>query len=226
VCLPLRLFVGRALTYDRYEQYKEKKAETDAKYKAKKARQEHEDGEWEGIESDAELSDDGVAIEAESSEGEDSEGEDNESGPKKLTTHLDGRDAKGEDGLSKKAAMFFDQEIFQGIAFSDLGGEESEEEGEESEEEGEEDEGGKEGEEAGDGIEMEACPIGKPTNVQRDRSEAGTNDGFGAEEEEDEDTDIEIAKAQKDDSWDAEEEPIKNGKLGTSPFPARCTAPD
>jgi len=205
--------MNHPLTYDRYEQYKEKKAETDAKYKAKKARQEHEDGEWEGIISDAELSDDGVAIEAESSEDDDSQGEDSESEPKRLTTHLDGRDIKGEDGLSKKATMFFDQEIFQGIAFSDLDGEESEE--------GERDEGEEEGEEeAGDDFEMEAYLTGKPTSAQHDRSETGANDGFGAEGEEDEDTGIEIAKAQKDDSWDAEEEPIKNGKLGTPPFPA------
>ncbi|PUU81329.1 AdoMet-dependent rRNA methyltransferase spb-1 [Tuber borchii] len=190
-----------------YEQYKEKKAEADAKYKAKKARQEHEDGEWEGIKSDAELSDDEVAIDAESSEGDDSEGEDNESEPKKLITHLDGRDITGEDGLSKKAAMFFDQEIFQGIAFSDLEGEESEEEAEE-EDEAEEGE-----EEAGDDIEMEAYSVGKPTGTRHDGSEKGTDDSFGIEEEEGEDTGIEIIKAQKDDSWDAEEEPIKNGKL-------------
>lgn len=205
--------MNHALTYDRYEQYKEKKAEADAKYKAKKARQEHEDGEWEGIKSDAELSDDEVAIDAESSEGDDSEDEDNESEPKRLITHLDGRDITGEDGLSKKAAMFFDQEIFQGIAFSDLEGEESEEEVEEDEEDEEE-------EEASDDIEVEAYSVGKPTGAQHDGSETGTNDGFGIEEEEDEDTGIEIIKAQKNNSWDAEEEPIKNGKLGTSPFPA------
>jgi len=207
--------MNHALTYDRYEQYKEKKAEADAKYKVKKARQEHEDGEWEGIKSDAELSDDEIAIDAESSEDDDSEGEDNESEPKKLITHLDGRDITGEDGLSKKAAMFFDQEIFQGIAFSDLEGEESEEEVEEEDEEEEEEE-----EETGDDIEMEAYSIGKPTSAPHDGSETGTNDGFGIEEEEDEDTGIEIIKAQKDDGWDAEEGPIKNGKLGTSPSPA------
>ena len=213
--------MNHALTYDRYEQYKEKKAEADAKYKAKKARQEHEDGEWEGIKSDAELSDDEVVIDAESSEGDDSEDEDNESGPKRLITHLDGRDITGEDGLSKKAAMFFDQEIFQGIAFSDLEGEESEEEVEEEDEEDEEDEEEEEEEEeASDDIEMEAHSVGKPTSAQHDGSETGTSDGFGIEEEEVEDTGIEIIKAQKDNSWDAEEEPTKNGKLGTSPFPA------
>ncbi|RPA93627.1 hypothetical protein L873DRAFT_1815602 [Choiromyces venosus 120613-1] len=191
-----------------YEQYKEKKAETDAKYKAKKARQEHEDGEWEGIKSDAESSDDEVAIDdAASSEDDDSEDEDEESGPKKLTTHLDGRDIKGEDGLSKKAAMFFDQEIFQDIAIGVSDEEESggDDEGEDGEDD-EEDE-----DEAGD-IEMEDHAIKKPTKVQDDASETGTNDGFETEDE-DEDTGIEIVKTQKDESWDAEAEPIKNGKL-------------
>ncbi|KAG0633560.1 AdoMet-dependent rRNA methyltransferas-like protein spb1 [Tuber brumale] len=183
-----------------YEQYKEKKAETDAKFKAKKSRQEHEDGEWEGIKSDAESSDDEVAIDdAESSEGDDDD--DEESGPRKLTTHLDGRDIKGEDGLSKKAAMFFDQEIFQDISFGLSEGEESEE-GEDEEEE-----------EVGDDTEMEDYSIGKPTNVQHDGSKTGTNGGFGTEEERDAETGIEIVKAQRDDSWNAEEEPIKNGKI-------------
>ncbi|KAG0124152.1 AdoMet-dependent rRNA methyltransferas-like protein spb1 [Tuber indicum] len=181
-----------------YERYKEKKAETDAKFKAKRSRQEHEDGEWEGIKSDAESSDDGVAID-DSESSEDGDDEDKEFGPKKLTTHLDNRDIRGEDGLSKKAAMFFDQDIFQDIAFGVSEEEESEEEGE--------------GEEVGDDTEMEDYSIEKPTNVLHDGSETGMSDGSGTEEEGDAETGIEIVKAQKDDSWNAEEEPMKNGKI-------------
>lgn len=183
-------------------QYKEKKAERDTKYRVKKLREERGDGEWEGADLDPGSSDDGeIAVdEAEGTNDSGSEDEDGES--RKLTTHLDGRDAKGENGLSKKAAMFFDQEIFEGIDIntSDGGGEDS------------------------DDYEM---------TDSSDGSSSSGKEGEGAEVTQDDSSDtegegggkIEIVKAQKGDHWDANEDPMKDGKLGTYFTPLSLSLP-
>merc|ERR1719160_337498 len=96
-----------------YNQYQERKAELDAKYRAKKARKEHEDDEWEGVSGgeDAEQSD---SSDLEEEDDSDDESEDGVAG-KGLVRDLD--DAPATDGgLSRKAAAFFDQDIFKGIA--------------------------------------------------------------------------------------------------------------
>lgn len=105
-----------------YNDYREKKAEADAKYRAKKAREEHKDDEWEGL-SASEKGDDGESSELE--EDDDSSDEDDESPTAKgLLTDLDSS-TTGDGSLSKRAAAFFSQDIFQGIAdaTSLLGGE-------------------------------------------------------------------------------------------------------
>lgn len=90
-----------------YDQYQERKSATDAKYRAKKARKEHEDGEWHGFSDKEESSDDVVEDDA-------SESSDEEDGPKSLVTDLD-LGNRGQGGLTKRAARFFDQDIFRGI---------------------------------------------------------------------------------------------------------------
>ena len=90
-----------------YDQYQERKSATDAKYLAKKARKEHEDGEWHGFSDKEESSD--VVVEDDASESSDEEG-----GPKSLVTDLD-LGNRGQGGLTKRAARFFDQDIFRGI---------------------------------------------------------------------------------------------------------------
>ncbi|KAI9045180.1 rRNA methyltransferase spb1 [Aspergillus affinis] len=78
-----------------YERYQERKEDGDSKLKAKKARKNYEADEWEGI-SDS-----------------DKEGlSDEESDSGALTTN--GEFSKG-GALSNNAAMFFDQDIFQGL---------------------------------------------------------------------------------------------------------------
>lgn len=89
-----------------YDQYQERKFANDAKYRAKKARKEHEDGEWHGF-SDKEESSDDVEDDA-------SEPSDEEDGPKSLVTDLD-LGNRGQGGLTKRAARFFDQDTFRGI---------------------------------------------------------------------------------------------------------------
>lgn len=97
-----------------YSQYQERKSEADAKYRAKKAKEEHNDEEWEG------LSVSEHAEESDSSDWEEEDGEsdsDDEEGPRSngLIRDLDGAPAT-EGGLSKRAAAFFNQDIFKGIA--------------------------------------------------------------------------------------------------------------
>ncbi|OAX82709.1 AdoMet-dependent rRNA methyltransferase spb1 [Emergomyces africanus] len=97
-----------------YERYQADREDRDAKIRAKKARKEFETEEWEGI-SDSDKEGDGVT------DGDDT----------RLQDAIP-RPAVDSKGLSNKAAMFFDQDIFQGLG--DLG--EDEEEGE-TESEGE-----------------------------------------------------------------------------------------
>ncbi|KAK0670496.1 putative adoMet-dependent rRNA methyltransferase [Cercophora samala] len=111
-----------------YDQYQERKSAADAKYRAKKARKEHADDEWEGISADEkENSDDESDLEMES--GSDSDSEDEmDVDEKPLISDLDGK-GKDTNGLTKRASRFFDQDIF-----ADILGEVEEEEEEEEEE--------------------------------------------------------------------------------------------
>ncbi|RDA92280.1 hypothetical protein CP533_5484 [Ophiocordyceps camponoti-saundersi (nom. inval.)] len=95
-----------------YENYRERKAESDAKYQAKKAREEHNDDEWEGL-SESSAS---QTREQSGFEEEDSSDEDCDQPPlSKLVRDLDGAEATS-GGLSKRAAAFFSQPIFHGVA--------------------------------------------------------------------------------------------------------------
>ncbi|CAG7558644.1 unnamed protein product [Fusarium equiseti] len=93
-----------------YDQYKERKSEVDAKYRAKKARKEHGDDEWEGLSGEeADEKNDSSDLEE-----DDSSDDDEDTAPAKgLIRDLDS--SKGANGLSKRATNFFNQDIFQGI---------------------------------------------------------------------------------------------------------------
>jgi AdoMet-dependent rRNA methyltransferase SPB1 len=94
-----------------YDEYQERKASSDAKYRAKKARKQHEDAEWHGFsdKEDGSGSEEEVVEEQES----DSSDSDNEDVPKSLVTDLDPENKSGT--LTKRAERFFDQDIFKGI---------------------------------------------------------------------------------------------------------------
>ena len=95
-----------------YDDYRERKAAADAKYRAKKARQEHGDDEWEGVSgSEKEDSDDDDALQEDSDSDSDSE-DGNSSKP--LLRDLDNAPQDG-NGMSKRARGFFSQDIFQSI---------------------------------------------------------------------------------------------------------------
>lgn len=94
-----------------YDQYKERKAEVDAKYRAKKARKNFGDDEWDGLSGEeADEKDDSSELEEDDS----SSDEEDEAPTGGLIRDLDS--SKGANGLSKRATAFFNQDIFSGIS--------------------------------------------------------------------------------------------------------------
>ena len=92
-----------------YSAYTERRAETDAKYRAKKARGDDQDDEWEGL-SGEEQSDQG---ETEPEEEDDSEDE-AEDQTQDQFLDMDDQEPSG-DVLSRRAADFFSQDAFSGL---------------------------------------------------------------------------------------------------------------
>ncbi|KAI1025356.1 hypothetical protein LB504_012629, partial [Fusarium proliferatum] len=93
-----------------YDQYKERKAEVDAKYRAKKARKNFGDDEWDGLSGEeADENDDSSDLEE-----DDSSSSEDEAPTEELIRDLDS--SKGANGLSKRATAFFNQDIFLGIS--------------------------------------------------------------------------------------------------------------
>ncbi|RMZ70327.1 et-dependent rrna methyltransferase spb1 [Pyrenophora seminiperda CCB06] len=94
-----------------YGEYVEQRSARDAKYRAKRARNQDDDGEWNGFsDEDKEQSDDEELVQDADSDWSDDE----EEGPKGLITDLDNEE-QSKQGLTKRAARFFDQDIFKGI---------------------------------------------------------------------------------------------------------------
>ncbi|KAK9478318.1 Spb1 C-terminal domain-containing protein [Lipomyces japonicus] len=112
-----------------YEMYQTQRAENDTKYRAKKAREENSDTEWNGFEepdSDSEGDDDDdddslkfdEDYRSEDEPFDDDDDDDEQQQPRvkknKLLTNLERSDAK-VNGLSKDAHKFFSQSVFEGI---------------------------------------------------------------------------------------------------------------
>src|ERR1700737_5337971 len=92
----------------RYDQFQERKAEMNAKFRAKRAREEVE--EWDGL--DASKGDNGHVSNSDSDSGSDSE-EDPHNPVDSLLTSLTPRlDSLSKGKLSNRAALFFDQPEF------------------------------------------------------------------------------------------------------------------
>lgn len=95
-----------------YDAYKERKAATDAKYRAKRSRKEHDDDEWEGVSADEQAaSNDESELEEDSDDDSDDEGGSHQ---KSLLTDLDNDKGDGS-GLSKRARAFFNQDVFKDV---------------------------------------------------------------------------------------------------------------
>ncbi|TAQ85096.1 hypothetical protein B7494_g6585 [Chlorociboria aeruginascens] len=186
-----------------YESYQERKSDSDAKFRAKKARKEHEDGEWEGFSEDNKESEEDKLEEDSSDDSSDEE----TISKRPLLTDLEGAD-RNSGGLSRRAAQFFDQDIFK-----DIGGVVEEE-----------DEEAEDGEEAlaADLDELEAIHQTTARVVEELVEESQQEDSpsvFESESEaeasSDEEGKFEIVKRPKGDDtqWSDSEEPRVNGRL-------------
>lgn len=187
-----------------YEQYQERKSETDAKFRAKKARKEHGDDEWEGFSANGgAVSDDNAQLEEDSSEAE-SDDEETTVIRKSLLTDLNTTPDK-PGALSRRAAQFFDQDLFKEIG----GIPEEEEDDVEDEDEAEInagldelDEIMEDEEEVPEVIEDKPKKKAKPKKVE-----------FTGEDSDDsEDDGFEVVK--RDEQWEDQDEPRKDGRLG------------
>lgn len=185
-----------------YDQYTERKAESDAKYRAKKARQEHEDGEWEGLSADEQQSSDGEEMEVDSDEESD---EDDSIPSKSLITDLDNGPA-GPGGLSKRASNFFSQDIFKDIP-GILDGPQAEEEMEVDEDE------------LSDDGQIEAL-IKKNAKAKKEKPKEKKEKAkkvkvdVPSESEEDEKIGFEVVKQDQEDDWENHDKRRDDGTLG------------
>ena len=84
-----------------YESFQQRREEADAKARAKRARKEKETDEWQGLSDEGEAGD--AATDAETDVEDD----------------YSMRELPKAEGLSTKAAMFFDQDIFQDLGIED-----------------------------------------------------------------------------------------------------------
>ncbi|KAK4999568.1 AdoMet-dependent rRNA methyltransferase spb1 [Elasticomyces elasticus] len=194
-----------------YQQYQERREDRDTKLRAKKARREHkdEDGEFAGFsDQEGQSSEDEVAPDEDSDF--DSEDEGDAAGGS-LLTDLD-TSAQPKGGLTRRAATFFDQDIFKGID----GLEDAEEDEEEAEVQ------------RGSGVDVDdnsAVIPTKPNKTEQDSNDkvSGENVEGETSDEEDQDTgaldsedegkSFEVVKAKPSPWEDAEAEvPLKNGR--------------
>jgi AdoMet-dependent rRNA methyltransferase SPB1 len=96
-----------------YDQYRERRAERDAKFKAKRARQEKgDDAEWTGLDdkaADSEEEEEATAAPAQDASDSDS---DSDADNFVLSTSLEKSALQPTNGLTKRASLFFDQDLF------------------------------------------------------------------------------------------------------------------
>ncbi|KAK3937646.1 Spb1 C-terminal domain-containing protein [Diplogelasinospora grovesii] len=190
-----------------YDSYRERKAEIDAKYRAKKARQEHDD-EWEGVSASehGDSDDDDEELEEDSSDDSDDDDESPDAADKPLIKDLDG--TSNQNGLSKRASNFFNQDIFQGIpGLLDVPSEEEEEEVEEDDEVAEV-------EAVEEPEEQEASSDDDiPSIAEQKRQKKAKAASKKKEKEKKEKNDFEVVQAEEEDSdWEEKEKRTKDSK--------------
>jgi AdoMet-dependent rRNA methyltransferase SPB1 len=181
-----------------YGDYVEQRSARDAKYRAKRARKQGDDGEWNGFsDEEKEQSDDEELVQDADSDWSDDE----EEGPKGLITDLDNEE-QSKTGLTKRAARFFDQDIFKGI--DGLEGLEEEEEDDDS------------GIDIEDDTEMKdesatpAPATEKELSIRTTTKASPPQTVFDEESSDDEDKIEEVKR--DEDQWEQDSMPMKNGK--------------
>lgn len=183
-----------------YDQYQSRKSETDAKFRAKKARKEHDDGDWEGFSADGHGSgDDGDKLEEDSS---DESSDDEGTNKRPLLTDLSRKETKTPGGLSRRAAQFFDQDIFKNIGGVPEEAPESDQEMDAGEEEI-----------AADLAQLDSI---MQNSVAEEDAESEIIEAEEAEQSDssDEENGFEVVKRTPQEAQWQDEEPRKDGKLG------------
>lgn len=187
-----------------YDQFKERKAAADAKYRAKKARHEHDDEEWDGVSDngkEGEISSDSE-LEEESSDDSDDEGE--VPTKKSLLTDLDTASSDAS-GLSKRARAFFNQDIFK-----DLEGvldEPTETDADMAEVDDDSDV---------EMVEAPSKPQAKQAPAKKTAEKSTKKKAAQAHESDSDDSDddgFEVVKSGFEDDWEDEDKRTKDGKL-------------
>jgi len=177
-----------------YGEYVEQRSARDAKYRAKRARNQ-DDGEWNGFsDEDKEQSDDEELVQDADSDWSDDE----EEGPKGLITDLDNEEPS-KQGLTKRAARFFDQDIFKGIdGLDDL---------EDDEDSGIDVEGDTEMKDE------TATPAPAPEKELSIRTTTTTKPAPSAFDEDSSDDEDKIEEVPRDETqWEQDSMPMKNGR--------------
>ncbi|KAI5859489.1 AdoMet-dependent rRNA methyltransferase spb-1 [Durotheca rogersii] len=183
-----------------YDQYREKKAEADAKYRAKRAKEEHDDGEWEGLSADEQQSSDDGELDMDSSD--ESDGDDS-SPSKPLLTDLDNGPA-GSGGLSKRATNFFSQDIFK-----DIPGIHDEPEPEPEPEL----DGGEAADTDEDGEDADlSAPTKEKSKAKKEKTKPKEVDGFSESEDDDRDGRFEAVKQDLPDDWEEQDKRLPDGR--------------
>jgi AdoMet-dependent rRNA methyltransferase SPB1 len=174
-----------------YGEYVEQRSARDAKYRAKRAKNEGDDGEWQGF-SDTEKQE---SSDEELVQDNDSDWSDDEEGPKALITDLDNEDQSGRV-LTKRAARFFDQDIFKGIdGLDDL---------EEDDDSGIDVEGD---------VEMEVDEVPVKAETQLPTRPAKTSPPQNEADSDSSDDEDKIEEVKRDETqWEHDDIPMKNGK--------------
>ncbi|KAI4623610.1 AdoMet-dependent rRNA methyltransferase spb1 [Alternaria sp. BMP 0032] len=177
-----------------YGEYVEQRSARDAKYRAKRARKQDDDEEFNGFsDQDKEQSDDEELVQSDSDWSDDEE-----DGPKNLITDLDNEE-QPKTGLTKRAARFFDQDIFKGIdGLEDL--------------EEEDDDSGIDVE--GDTEMKDESATPAPATEQelsiRTATKAASPSAFDDESSDDDDKIEEVKR--DEDQWEQDSMPMKNGR--------------
>ncbi|KAL8735957.1 MAG: hypothetical protein Q9166_000519 [cf. Caloplaca sp. 2 TL-2023] len=94
-----------------YHQYQQRRSEADAKFRAKQARREHEEEDWDGIAESAGSSDDDFEMDRLSTSSKTSEDDE-------LASQLPAP-STGKSSLTHRAALFFDQDVFKDVGLLD-----------------------------------------------------------------------------------------------------------
>jgi AdoMet-dependent rRNA methyltransferase SPB1 len=178
-----------------YGDYVEQRSARDAKYRAKRARKQDDDGEWNGFsDEDKEQSDDEELVQDADSDWSDDE----EEGPKGLITDLDNEE-QPKTGLTKRAARFFDQDIFKGNdGLEDLE---------------EDDDSGIDVEHDTEMKDESATPAPAAETGLSIRTSTKTSQPKPALDDESSDEEDKIEEVKRDESqWEQDNVPMKNGK--------------